>query len=334
MAGDTKIFEQLKLDPHIQDIIQHLPLYAGMFDPHAYIYWELKVDAEFDNYDLSEHDNYDLSEHEKIFAASSALTKYALTTWKHICRHNKVPQTWTDFKMLFRDEYVPEYYADCLLAKLDNLKQGSRTVKQYYHTFKICVMFGGLDEFKEDVMSRFMKGFNSEIQTLLISKSYNNIPSLFWLALGAEKEILSSVSTCKNDVTHNIGNLSTLHVNQEQQIVEPVADLILSQDELLDVPCDKEDLCADASFTPMPPAVNKCDTNDLEPYKCAKEKLFHHITCAQDELKLLSSFNTLGYIEFDILCDINYLKVKLSAYSELTCLPNYTYHFVGKYNCK
>ena len=103
MAGDTKIFEQLKLDPHIQDIIQHLPLYAGMFDPHAYIDWELKVDAEFDKYDLSEH--------EMIFAASSALTKYALTTWKHICRHNKVPQTWTDFKMLFRDEYVPEYYA-------------------------------------------------------------------------------------------------------------------------------------------------------------------------------------------------------------------------------
>ena len=72
MAGHTKIFEQLKLDPHIQDIIQHLPLYAGMFDPHAYIDWELKVDAEFDNYDLSEH--------QMIFAASSALTKYALTT--------------------------------------------------------------------------------------------------------------------------------------------------------------------------------------------------------------------------------------------------------------
>ena len=145
MAGDTKIFEQLKLDPHIQDIIQHLPLYAGMFDPHAYIDWELKVDAEFDNYDLSEH--------QMIFAASSALTKYALTTWKHICRHNKVPQTWKDFKMLFRNEYVPEYYVDCLLAKLYNLNQGSRTAKEYYHTFKICVMFDGLDECKKDVMS-------------------------------------------------------------------------------------------------------------------------------------------------------------------------------------
>jgi hypothetical protein len=64
-----------------QDIIQHLPLYAGMFDPHAYIDWEIKVDAEFDKYDLSEH--------QMIFVASSTLTHYALTTWKHICRQKK-----------------------------------------------------------------------------------------------------------------------------------------------------------------------------------------------------------------------------------------------------
>ena len=93
MAGDTEIFEQLKLDPHLQDVIQHLPLYAGMFDLEAYIDWELQVDAEFDSYDLSEH--------EMIFAASSALTKYALITRKHICMHNRVPQTWNDFKMVF-----------------------------------------------------------------------------------------------------------------------------------------------------------------------------------------------------------------------------------------
>jgi hypothetical protein len=173
MVGDTKIFEQWKQDPHIQDIIQHLPLYAGMFDPHAYIDWELKVDAEFDNHDLTEH--------QMIFAASSALTKYALTTWKHICRHDNIPQTWKDFKMLFRDEYVPEYYADCLLAKLDNLKQCSRTVKQNYRTFKICVMFGGLDECMEKVMSRFKKGLNYEIQTMLVGKSYNNIVHYFGL---------------------------------------------------------------------------------------------------------------------------------------------------------
>jgi hypothetical protein len=174
-----------------------------MFDPHSYIDWEVKVGVEFDNHDLTEH--------QMIFAASSALTKYALTTWKHICRHNNIPQTWKDFKMFFRDEYVPEYYDDCLLAKLDNLKQCSRTVKQYYRTFNICVMFGGLDECMDKVMSRFKKGFNSEIQTMLVVKSYNNIVSLLWLSMSAEKEILLSVNTCKNDEAHNVENLTAIN---------------------------------------------------------------------------------------------------------------------------
>ena len=90
-----------------------------------------------------------------------------------------------------------------MLAKLDNLKQ-DRTVKEYYHDFKICIMFGGLDECMEDVMSRFMRGLNSKIRTLLISNSYIHIGQLFCLALNAEKESLLSVNTCKNDVTHNV----------------------------------------------------------------------------------------------------------------------------------
>ena len=149
-----------------------------------------------------------------------------------------------------------------------------------------------------------------------------------------KKETLLFVNNCKNNVTHDVQNLSTLHANQEQQIVEPEDDSPLSQEELLPVPCDKEDLCVDDSFTHMPQVVNKCDSFGLEPYKCAEEKLFHPITCAQDELKLMSSLNTLGYIEFDILCDLNYLEEKRFAYSELTGLSNYTYHFIGKYNCK
>ena len=84
-------------------------------------------------------------------------------------------------------------------------------------------MFGRLDECMEDVMNRFMRGLNSKIRTLLISKSYIHIGQLFCLALNAEKESLLSLNTCKNDVTHNVQNLSTLHANEEQQIVEPTA---------------------------------------------------------------------------------------------------------------
>lgn len=41
-----------------------IPPFEGHFDPRAYINWELKVDKEFEEYDLSEK--------QMVFAASNA----------------------------------------------------------------------------------------------------------------------------------------------------------------------------------------------------------------------------------------------------------------------
>jgi hypothetical protein len=53
-----------------------------------------------------------------------------------------------------------------------------------------------------------------------------------------------------------------------------------------------------------------------------------------DELKLLSSLNTLGYIKFDILCNLNNLEEKLSFSADLPWLYKHTYHVIGRYNWK
>jgi hypothetical protein len=51
-----------------------------------------------------------------------------------------------------------------------------------------------------------------------------------------------------------------------------------------------------------------------------------------DELKLLYSLNTLGYIEFDVLCNLNNLEEKLSFSADLPWLSKHTYHAIGRYN--
>jgi hypothetical protein len=53
-----------------------------------------------------------------------------------------------------------------------------------------------------------------------------------------------------------------------------------------------------------------------------------------EELELLSSLNTLGYIEIDVLCNMNILEEKLSFSSDLTWISKHTYHFIGRYSCK
>ena len=67
----------------------------------------------------------------------------------------------------------------------------------------------------------------------------------------------------------------------------------------------------------MPQLIHSDDTHVLETYTCAESKMFVPVTSAHDELKLLSSLNTLGHIDFVVWCNLNYLEEKLFAYADL-----------------
>ena len=79
--------------------------------------------------------------------------------------------------------------------------------------------------------------------------------------------------------------------------------------------CDKEELCDSAMIIPVPQLVNEIDSCVLEQNACAENKHWFSIATEKDELKLLSSLNTLGYIEFDVLCNLSCLEERLFANS-------------------
>jgi hypothetical protein len=62
---------------------------------------------------------------------------------------------------------------------------------------------------------------------------------------------------------------------------------------------------------------NKLDVVASDPVNCSKIRTFNPITSVHNELKLLSSLNTLAYIEFDVLCNLNNLEEKLSFSAHL-----------------
>ena len=105
----------------------------------------------------------------------------------------------------------------------------------------------------------------------------------------------------------NVLNFSTNHAIIEQMLVDPSLDLSLSHDNLLDVPCDKDELVDDALVLYV-----------LEPTTCAENKHVIHIATKTDEFKLLSSLHTLGYIEFDVLC--NQIVWRRTFLNMLICL--------------
>jgi hypothetical protein len=111
-------------------------------------------------------------------------------------------------------------------------------------------------------------------------------------------------------------------------------ELPLLHDDCTSNSCGKEELCDDSSITYMPQLENKLDVVAYDPINCAKIRTFNPVTSLHDELKLLPCLDTLGYIEFEVLCKLNNLEEKLSFTVDLPWLSKHTYHVIGRYNWK
>jgi hypothetical protein len=100
-----------------------------------------------------------------------------------------VVSTWDAFKRIMRARFVPSYYARDLLHKLQQLRQRSSSVEEYYQGLHMGMLHCGLEKNEDGAMARFMGGLNQEIQDILAYKEYNSVNHLFHLACKAEREV-------------------------------------------------------------------------------------------------------------------------------------------------
>ena len=126
-----------------------------------------------------------------------------------------------------------------------------------------------------------------------------------------------STTLIEGDHSVDVLNFSTNRTILEQLLVEPSLDLPLSQDDFVNVPCENDDVHDNTYIVPLQPLMKDHAICVLESNTCAENRHFLHIASDVDELKLLSSLNTLGYIDFDVWCNLNYLEEKLFAYADL-----------------
>ena len=103
---------------------------------------------------------------------------------------------------------------------------------------------------------------------------------------------------------------------------------------MLHLPCDKDDLHDAITAVPIRPLLIDHAICVLKSNTCIANTYVVHDASKNDELKLLSSLNTLGYIDFDVLCNLSSLEEKLFACADLPWFSRHTYHVIGKYNDK
>jgi hypothetical protein len=78
--------------------------------------------------------------------------------------------------------------------------------------------------------------------------------------------------------------------------------------------------------------MNELDTSIFDSPTCAETKHLVHGTCATNELNLLSSLDTFGYIEYDVPCDLNILEKRIFCQTKLPLLTRKKFHAIGSYD--
>ena len=121
-----------------------MPKFSGSNDPEEYLSWALKVDKIFRLH------NYE--EEKKITMASLEFQDYASfggnKSLSRAARGEPPITTWAQMKDVMRARFVPTYYDRDLFKKLQLLKQGTKSVEEYYKEMEIAmirahVMVGG-----------------------------------------------------------------------------------------------------------------------------------------------------------------------------------------------
>ena len=122
-------------------------------------------------------------------------------------------------------------------------------------------------------------------------------------------------------------NMSHKDANLQQSLVASFATLPLSLAACISY--DNKELHDNVVYSPMTKLTHQHVKPILNGIRDASKHV-HCLVSKKDELELLSSFNTLGYIEFDILCNLNCLKEKLQFDSNLLSFYHCLLHAIGE----
>ncbi|KAK1652935.1 hypothetical protein QYE76_070740 [Lolium multiflorum] len=164
-----------------------IPKFEGGADVEEYLTWELKIEKLW-----SLHPHY--TEDRKIKLASSEFDGYALRWWDAFVRNRDEDgeqpiRTWRAMKEAMTSRFVPTNYLRNIYDKLTLLRQGVKTVDEYYMEMEMLMQRGRVRESLEMTMQRFLNGLKYDIKGIVRHYSYTNMNQLLHHAREAESQL-------------------------------------------------------------------------------------------------------------------------------------------------
>ncbi|KAK1668156.1 hypothetical protein QYE76_056315 [Lolium multiflorum] len=160
--------------------------FEGGADVEEYLTWELKIEK------LWRLHNY--TEDRKIKLASSEFDGYALRWWDRLVSAREEDGeppiiTWCAMKAAMQDRFVPTNYLRTIYDKLTLLRQGVKTIDEYFMEMEMIMQRGRVRESLEMTMQRFLHGLKYDIKGIVRYQSYTTMNGLLHHAREAEAQL-------------------------------------------------------------------------------------------------------------------------------------------------
>ena len=183
---DRNVGRRRNEDGPLRSLKFQIPAFYGKSDPEAYLDWERKVELIFDCH------NY--SERQKVRVAVSEFKEYALSWWDNISLHRRrggapMIQTWGELTTAMRNRFVPSSYKQELLIRLQSMKQGHRSVDEFYKDLEVTLMRADVQEPEQATVARFLTGLNRDIADKVELYHYDDLNELVERATKVERQL-------------------------------------------------------------------------------------------------------------------------------------------------
>ncbi|KAL4379602.1 hypothetical protein GQ457_02G026190 [Hibiscus cannabinus] len=136
---------------------------------------------------------YPCPDGEQVQMAVFKFSDYALVWWTQLTktRNNNGEGrvlSWEELKHIMRRCFIPSHYQRELKQRLQRLRQGSRTIEEYYKEMEALIQRADIQEEKDDTLERFIVGLNDNILDVLDLQNYVNLDEALQIAIAIENQ--------------------------------------------------------------------------------------------------------------------------------------------------